>query len=49
MSNCQIEGARAVSMRIRAALGCDEAPKPDAAENVSRARLCVYVQAFAMC
>lgn len=39
MSNCQIEGARAVSMRIRAALGCDEAPKPDAAENVSRARL----------
>ncbi|UAN20961.1 transcriptional regulator [Enterobacter sp. JBIWA003] len=39
MSNCQIEGARAVSMRIRAALGCDEVPKPDAAENVSRARL----------
>lgn len=39
MSHCQIEGARAVSMRIRAALGCDEVPKPDTPENVSRARL----------
>ncbi|WP_371337482.1 transcriptional regulator [Klebsiella quasipneumoniae] len=39
MSNRQIEKANAVSMRIRAALGCDEVPKPYTTENVSRARL----------
>ncbi|EKY0662446.1 TPA: hypothetical protein ACT2TS_002463 [Citrobacter braakii] len=35
----QIEEAKAVSNRIRAALGCDEITEPHTPENVSRARL----------
>ncbi|MDM3376718.1 hypothetical protein OGV37_17795 [Citrobacter sp. Cb010] len=35
----QIEESKAVSNRIRVALGCDEITEPHTPENVSRARL----------
>ena len=35
----QIEEAKAVTVRIRAALGCDEITEPHTPENVSRSRL----------